>query len=560
VALTIAIEGKGIIANADATPDSAMAGSLWDELGAGTDAFTTYVRLYGTTSFGGAYSAKAGWQYYDIGAANVLDFTQSPAGAQKDQYIWLWVSVTTIGLIQTKANKGLTIRIGSSLTDYREYVIAGSDDANEWKGEWKCFVMDPTLPSTSGMGAGTLNLAAVRYMGFYIDNTALFASPCIFMSQIAVGKGLRITGDSTTAWEDVLAWCTDYPNRAWGMFTEKEGIAFVLGKVFIGDTAQGAATSFRGYGSILKWAKSEFWDGSAWVPSYPVTACGIEVQDNDSFPTTFEDGIIVGTDSGRGGSQFIGDGTTTVSFDLYAGGHADSMTACYGTAFKKMKGTFNFGNDSDHKVYACSFVACSQVDPVGGPEIRNCIFAETADAEGALLWNASINIADCKFIANTIGAAIRHLVGGPASPPAHYDYDALTFSGNTYDIENAATTPNFYIDIDRINGSNPDSGKINNSAGGTTVLLEIGVTLQLTGLVSGSDITILDAGTEDERVNVQENSGTTYNYGYDYAASDYVDIGVFKAGYVPYYVRNYLLAATNGSLPIAQEIDRYYLE
>jgi len=36
MALTISIEGKGVIANADATPDTAMAGSLWDELGGGT--------------------------------------------------------------------------------------------------------------------------------------------------------------------------------------------------------------------------------------------------------------------------------------------------------------------------------------------------------------------------------------------------------------------------------------------------------------------------------------------------------------------------------------------
>ena len=449
MALTIGIEGRGLIANADGSPDSAMSGSLWDELGAGTDTFSTDVYLYGNTSFAGQYSAKAGWQYYDIGAANVLDFTPV-TGAEKDQFIWFWVSVFTMGKIATKANKGLTIRIGSSLTDYKEYVVGGSDDSNGWKGEWKCFVIDPTKANTTGAGAGSPNLASIRYMGFYIDNTASFLAPSIFMSQIAVGKGLRITGDSTTAWKDIITYCTAYPSRAWGMITEREGVAFVNGKVFIGNTTQGAATSFKGFGNILQWGKSEYWSGTAWVSSYPVTACGIEVQDNSSWPTTFEDGILVGTDSGRAGSQFIGNDLMQVSVDLYAGGHADSVTACYGTTFKKLTGTLNLGNDSDHKIFACNIVACNQFDPVGGPEIRNTVFAETADVDAALLWNENINIANCKFIANSLGAAIEM----PSAIGTPYAYNALSFSGNTNDVLNSSGSP---ITINKNTGSDPTS-------------------------------------------------------------------------------------------------------
>jgi hypothetical protein len=82
------------------------------------------------------------------------------------------------------------------------------------------------------------------------------------------------------------------------------------------------------------------------------------------------------------------------------------------------------------------------------------------------------------------------------------------------------------------------------------------ITLTLTGLITGSDIVILAAGTSTEKLNVDSNTGSTYNYVYETAST--VDIGVFKAGYVPFYIRSYPLATTDATLPIAQFPDRNY--
>ena len=82
------------------------------------------------------------------------------------------------------------------------------------------------------------------------------------------------------------------------------------------------------------------------------------------------------------------------------------------------------------------------------------------------------------------------------------------------------------------------------------------ITLSLTGLVAGSDIVVLAAGTETERVNVDANAGASY--GYVYSSQESVDIGVFKVGYVPAYIRNYALSASDASLPVAQVADRNY--
>lgn len=85
--------------------------------------------------------------------------------------------------------------------------------------------------------------------------------------------------------------------------------------------------------------------------------------------------------------------------------------------------------------------------------------------------------------------------------------------------------------------------------------------LTLVGLSPGSDIVILGAGTATERINIDANAGSTYNYTFSYfsSGSDFVDIGIFKVGYVPFYVRGYELQASNATLPIAQTPDRAYL-
>lgn len=81
--------------------------------------------------------------------------------------------------------------------------------------------------------------------------------------------------------------------------------------------------------------------------------------------------------------------------------------------------------------------------------------------------------------------------------------------------------------------------------------------LTLTGLVTGSDIVVLAAGTETEYKNVDAYSGTSYDYVYE--TIDNVDIGVFKSGYVPFYIRSYQLTGETASLPIAQVADRNYI-
>lgn len=85
-----------------------------------------------------------------------------------------------------------------------------------------------------------------------------------------------------------------------------------------------------------------------------------------------------------------------------------------------------------------------------------------------------------------------------------------------------------------------------------------GIQLSITGLVAGSDVTVLQSGTENILLNVEENVGTSCIY--DYTTQESVDIAVYKPGYIPAYIRNYSLGSSNSSLPITQTIDSSYLD
>jgi hypothetical protein len=84
------------------------------------------------------------------------------------------------------------------------------------------------------------------------------------------------------------------------------------------------------------------------------------------------------------------------------------------------------------------------------------------------------------------------------------------------------------------------------------------VTLSLTGIVTGSDVIIYQAGTTTVRQTSDAISGTTTSYTYE--TPENIDIGVFKSGYIPFFIRNYALTTSNASLPVAQVVDRAYLE
>ena len=484
MALTIAIEGKGVIANCDAiTNDTGGTGTGdWSEQGGGTMALSTDVFLVGSSCISGKYAGKSGFQQFDIGAGNELDFTAS-TGTEAGQFLYVWVAMTALGTLDTLSTYPLCVRLSSSspgTSNYIDYLIAGNDDTNGWAGGFKCFVIDPTKTPSRVSGTQSSIIAAVRTLGVWIDCSGSARADSIFIDQMAVGSGLRITGTSTTGWSDTVTYCTDYATRGWGMFQEREGIYYAYGQTYIGDAAsQSAAVSFADSGRVIQYGISEYCTNAAgtWASSVSTNFSGIVIEDHASYTTTFSDGVIVGTDGGRSGTSFIGNSQMDASMDLYGGNHADSLTTLYGTTLKDITGAINSGNDAQHKFLSVSMAGCSQFDPVGAPVIRNCTFAETDSIDSAVLWNSNIDMQNSKFIANTLGAGIQHATA------SSYTYTGLTFSGNTYDVLNSTAGA---VNIS-VSGSGAASTAENTGGGSTNFLSSVDIDVHVENS-AGTDI------------------------------------------------------------------------
>lgn len=224
-----------------------------------------------------------------------------------------------------------------------------------------------------------------------------------------------------------------------------------------------------------------------------------------------------------------------------------------------------------------TFSGCPSID-ASGVAITGCVFSKLPTGNNSLTLTATSTLATCTI--NTTGITAGNYWTSVASPVyfSSSNFTGSSTSGHAIRITVAGT---YTFVGNQFNGYGAnattsaaifnDSGglvTLNISGGGSTPTFRNGTaattvinntkTLTLTGLQTLSDIVILTAGTSTSLVNINENVGSTYNYSYAYVANTFIDIGVFKVGYVPFYIRNYLLANADSSLPVSQIIDRGY--
>jgi hypothetical protein len=191
-----------------------------------------------------------------------------------------------------------------------------------------------------------------------------------------------------------------------------------------------------------------------------------------------------------------------------------------------------------------------------GATITNNTFVNTkvtvaSPAQAALISDSSFT--------KTTGTQHGIEIGGTA---ANITLDGLTFTG--YAVSNGSTG-NEAIYVNIASGSMTISivggGSVPSiRTAGATVTVTASVTLTVSGLQTGSDVVIYEAGTTTVLDSVDANGTSTWDYVYDAAdAGNDIDIGVFKAGYRPFYIRTYTLPATDATVPVAQDVDLYYL-
>ena len=187
-----------------------------------------------------------------IGSSRIgLLFDAGSAQDWSSNVFYIWINCGIVGLLDTRANAGFTIRFcGNTVTDWFEVFAGGSDFwPKAIQGGWVQFVIDieearriavtPDSPTLGGTGGTPPATSAIRYVGFtgittimprMVDNTWIdavyrlpFGEPGIIVEGNAGGSP-EVDYD----WDDIL-FAADFtdPNKAWGTAKILDGVIFL---------------------------------------------------------------------------------------------------------------------------------------------------------------------------------------------------------------------------------------------------------------------------------------------------------------------------------------------
>lgn len=434
---------------------------------------------------------------------------------------------------ETKANGGFRIVLGDG-TNRVAYFVGGSDDFGFDVGLWNCLVLD--TGNLSGMGssvlAGTLaglegNLAAITEVGvgFNFTAKALGNVDNAFWDICRFGNGLIIAGgtsaDPGTFSEIATDDASTAAGKAYGIVREiQSGVFGIQGNLTFGDNTGTSDFFFKDQNAVVVIEDHIHGTGTP-------TAISITVVGNNTATTQhFELGVPVGTgddERGRNGVTFRNANLTQRLFFDSSDFHLDDFLM-FGGGFDGFEhagivNSLKFSGDATlgptHRLSGVSFSRCGPID-FGRVVVRNCSISGHSGTDAAILWNESIDIKNCSFIANTDAtndpAGIEH----PSSVGSPYTYDNLTFSGNDFDIFNNSGAS---ITIDAINGANPVTSKGDPVTINNAVTLKVTVKDEAGVAIESAQAAIFrtDDGTElmNQLTDVNGIAQTTFNYSVD---------------------------------------------
>ena len=418
------------------------------------------------------------FDYYAANGNSVLDLSASGS-----EVIGVWILILSPALIETFQNGGGYIivtavdAIPSSTNKWAKWYINGSD---KFKEGWNFFLIDTRktpsatnggwvsgdLATTYRIGAGTVTISSWRADWFYVD-------------WMCYGRPIyTLKGDGSTVadWADFL---NDSETNVNGLIQDINGAFAVSCGIQFGDDAQTATTTFvDATNQAINFKRYTYYYGGEvdalnYTDYYIISAEGAA-----SYGTSVTLGSLIGSDEGLLGGAFRNLDPTNITVHIDFNTDQAHITALnmYGVTFSGISGNIDLGNNNSFKYYSCTFIDCEQVDANGGCSIRNCFIIDTSSTSGALLWNESIDIQKCKFISNTIGAAIQH----PSAVGSPYSYYGLSFSGNTYDVNNTSGSS---ITVNYDSACSPPPSTYT----GSTVTFQTSITITVRHVKSGDE-------------------------------------------------------------------------
>ena len=355
----------------------------------------------------------------------INSYTFGTAANMTGKHIYIWMMVA--GLPDTKANGGYRIYVETDASNYGVWYVAGKDT---FPGGWGCFVIDPASTPTTGLG--TVNPASVAKIGVQFKTLSTIAGTTLncFWDACRYGTGLTITSGATDAidFEDIFA-VDDNTTYKYGVVTKAAGGAYLIqGKLIFGGTVA-ENIDFVDTNQIVLFPSNSFVSD---------TFYGITVQCGTGT-TNFTLGEKSGT-AGIKGCVLKAAGTKKFSVDL--SDTDNDKIQLYGSSFINAGVITLLPTATNREVLNCSFDTCSEM-VVNTCIMTNCNFISAA-AASIKISSTSFNVTESNFISCVNGTLIDTV--------GTYPFDALMFTGCTYDVNNTSGSE---ITVQKLNGSNP---------------------------------------------------------------------------------------------------------
>jgi len=451
-----------------------------------------------------------------------------------DGAVFVWQNYSSPFAFGTYAQGGFRICIGSGLGDFDIWYVGGNDKESYPYGGWVNHVVNPTVSADDTAGSPT---ATLDYIGsaIYVVSGPSKGEPHQ-VDAIRYGRGSAIFEYGETAdYATIAGFATQNDNNSyrWGLIQAQPGGYLWKGRMQLGSASN--AVDFRDSNVNIF---------IAWTPKVTANFNTIEVLNASSnIEMTGFTFLCLDPSGTASKGRWITTNDATIA-----------LTTC---TFVDMS-TFVF--DSNSTIDGCKFTRCGQVTQ-GGADLDNCIFDESPAAVALLVDNPD-NIDNCTFNSDGNGHAIEL---------------GTACAGNSYTL-----TDFFVSGYATSDGSTGDEVIYNNSGGSVTINIDGGsgvsalsirggnVTLvanysfTVTGLESGTEVTIVTSGTSTvlhhtESAVTSDGDGK-YQITYSHGGGATVDVLIHHIDYKPDISNIYglTLPGNNSSAKVNMFADENY--
>lgn len=426
-----------------------------------------------------------------VGHSIGFDYGSTPT-FNTDDCFFAWMMCMAGNAMDTYANGGYRILMGSATGTFYGWAIGGRDVGRNPYGGWVNVVVDPTL--TADYSSGTPTNWRYSGVGFNMTSGIGKGRP-INADAYRWGRGEVIIEYGETADYGTFAGIAaqnDSSSNHWGLFSDQFGSYLWKGLLSFGNATN--ACDFRDANANII------------VDETPKTFLAfnkIEINNASSRVDWTGINITALQDGGLGADSGLSPGT----FEMVD----DATVNIINCAFTDMN-TFLF--DSNATLTSAVFRRCALVTQ-GGGDFNSCVFDESSNSVAFLCDDLDL-VTGCNFTSPGTGYAIE-LTSAHAG--GSFDHVDITYDGYGADSTTNACIYNNSGGAVTINVTGGDTPTYNNGSGASTTIVSGAVTVKVTVADAGgtliSDARVLLAASDgtgpfpyQETVTIT-NSGTT---------------------------------------------------